>query len=896
MIKRILLSVAALQGAAALAAEVVVVGGTETGVTAALAAKAAGADVILYESRPALGADTAGKLLLPPGATPLAVRKALDERLLSAGVAFRTWTYVKDVLRDAEGRVAAVTVVNRSGEQTVPARCVIDATERAYVAKRAGGRFAAFPKGEYSFSRIVVSGQKPAFDGMTVAEVASVGRVRIWGPKASGEAAVVTGRVWRCTMKLPMADGSPLSFAQAEQLARDRTWTAWQLEGADTCVFDAPDKLIEDAAGVITCGPLARTDARAVGAQAAAFAAKTHPGRPTQLVPPALAAESEIAVVGMGTGGAPAAIAAARSGWRTAAFEYTYKAGGLTTEGMIGQYWFGNRVGFTEEIDRAIPKTGLVYAQAKEQWFRSEAVRAGAKVFFGSFVYGVEKKDGRIVAVKAMLADGAPVRMTAGAVVDATGNCDVAAAAGEETEFIGADELSLQGAAFVRKALGNSYMNLDWTFVDDTDAEDLWYLSLRGRRSYENDGRFWDQSQTVDSRERRRLKGLVRVTAQDVMLGRTYPDIVCITRSNFDTHGQTVDPQFFIESPPHEPVSVNLPYRALLPRHTANLIVIGLGLSAQRDAMPILRMQPDVQNQGWVAGLASARALSEGVALANIDVKALQRDLVAKKILPAWALTAKDSFPLPDARIDAAVGTLTNNYEGLAVVFAEPSRSAPRLERAYRAASTPEARLVYAHVLALLGSPAGAETLAAKLKGAAWDKGWNYRGMGQFHRSVSWIDSYVIALGATRAACAFEPLAALAEKLSPQDFYSHFRALSLAFESLGDKRGAVVLAKALAKSGVSGHAFDYARDGVPSIPEYGVYNFKSKNPLCRKASSVPDGERTSCLIELSLARAIYRLGDVDGVGERTLRAYAQDPRRAYAAHAKKVLEKAPSSK
>ncbi|MGN0833493.1 MAG: FAD-dependent oxidoreductase [Kiritimatiellia bacterium] len=890
--KSVLFGAIAACGLSAAAAEVVVVGGTEAGVTAALAAKAAGADVILYESRPALGSDTAGKLLLAPGETPLTIRKALDERLLSAGVDFRTWTYVKDVLRDSEGRVAAVTIVNRSGEKTVPARCVVDATERAYVAKRAGGRFAEFPAGEYAFSRIVVSGQRPSSAGMDAVELASLGPVRIGKPKASGEAEVVTGRVWRCAMRLPMADGSALAFARAEQLARDRTWTAWQLEGADTCVFDAPDRLIEDAPGVITCGPLARTDARLAGERAAAFAAQARPGRPTRLVPAEQTADSKIVVVGMGTGGAPAAIAAARSGWRTAVFEYAYRAGGLTTEGMIGSYWYGNRVGFTAEIDREVPKTGLVYSQAKEQWFRSEAVRAGAEVLFGSFVYGVEKKDGRIVAVKAMLADGAPLRMAAGAVVDATGNCDVAAAAGEETEFIGAEELSLQGAAFVRKALGSSYLNLDWTFVNDTDAEDLWYLSLRGRRSYENDGRFWDQAQTVDSRERRRLVGRVRVTAQDVMLARTYPDIVCITRSNFDTHGQTVDPQFFIESPPHEPISVNLPYRALLPRQTSNLIVIGLGLSAQRDAMPILRMQPDVQNQGWVAGLASARALSEGVALADIDVKALQRDLVAKRILPEWALTAEDSFPLPDARIDAAVGSLTNNYAGLAVVFAEPSRAVPRLECAYRAASAPAARLVYAHVLAFLGSPLGAETLAAKLKGAAWDKGWNYRGMGQFKRSVSWIDSYVLALGATRADCAFEPLAALAGKLSPQDYYSHFRALSRAFEALGDARGAAVLAKALAMPGVGGHAFDYSRDGVPPVPEYDVYNFQSKHPLCRKASSVPDGERTACLVELSLARAIYRLGDCDGVGERTLRAYARDPRRAYAEHAAKVLGQA----
>ena len=73
--------------------------------------------------------------------------------------------------------------------------------------------------------------------------------------------------------------------------------------------------------------------------------------------------------------------------------------------------------------------------------------------------------------------------------------------------------------------------------------------------------------------------------------------------SPFDTHGQTVGAQFFIEAPhAAQPITVNLPYGCILPKKTDGLLVIGLGMSAHRDAMPILRMQPDVQNQGFAAG------------------------------------------------------------------------------------------------------------------------------------------------------------------------------------------------------------------------------------------------------------------------------------------------------
>lgn len=46
---------------------------------------------------------------------------------------------------------------------------------------------------------------------------------------------------------------------------------------------------------------------------------------------------------------------------------------------------------------------------------------------------------------------------------------------------------------------------------------------------------------------------------------------------------------------------------------------------------------------------------------------------------------------------------------------------------------------------------------------------------------------------------------------------------------------------------------------------------------------------SDCLRELAVARALYRLGDFKGLGEKTLRAYAADPRGAYAKHAKLVL-------
>ena len=914
-------------GACGIAAEtpvvydVVVAGGSAAGVAAAVAAREAGARVFVVAPRPALGDDLAGKLRLAREAgddlsdplardlytvrgrplhrfgdvTPIQVKRVCDEALGRAGIPFLAWTAPCGVAKDAQGRVAGVWVESRSGRRLVRAKAVVDATERAVLARAAGAVFRPFPAGPQTFTRYVISADRPG-GGRFPAE--PVGAPQLVEARAKGQLApapdapgVVTARLWRCTLRLPMADGSGRALAAAEQQARDLTWTRTTVDAADTLLFSPPDTLETPVAGVFVCGPTAGARrpgeslvaARRLGRDAAAFArAAEVPGEPAPdaALPPVIAA-CDVFVAGGGTGGAPAAIAAARKGCKTILCEYSHRLGGVMTDGGIGLYCFGLRVGFTAELDRALRTMGSVYGVCKAEWLRREARAAGAEIWMGAMAVDVVKDGDAVTGVVVVLADGTRGLVRCRAAIDATGNADLAARAGEKTEFISASELSLQGAGSTPRLLGRSYQNTDSQFVDDTDAADLTYFWLRARTSFGD--HVWDQAQVVNSRERRRMVGAFYVTVQDAMGGRTYPDVIGLTRSNFDTHGQTVDPQFFVEDPGHAATTVYLPYRCLLPRKADGLLTIGLGMSAHRDAMPILRMQPDVQNQGYAAGLAAAQSVARGVRLRDIDVKALQRELVEKGIVPQDVLTMTDNFPLSDDALAAAVGTLPDRYRGLAKVFSAPQRALPLLARAHAdppAADGAAARLVYAHVLALLGDARGAADLAAKLDAMEWDRGWNYRGMHQFGRSVSWADSYLIALGRARARAGLEAALRKARALKPEDAYSHFRAVALALEGIGDARGAPVLADLLLKPGVGGHAL--APDALPKIPGY-EQNISHLG--------IADEERSLCLRELCLARALYRLGDRDGLGEQTLRAYAADPRRAYANHARLVLEK-----
>ena len=876
--------------------------------------------------------------------TPLRVKTALDRALLEAGIPYITGCAAVDVLRDAEGRPAGAVIANRSGRQAVKAKVLVDATERGWLAARAGAPSRPFPKGEYEFARIVLSGAAPQSPEVSVEELE--GRVpvaiRDVAPRGLPDAFDAVYRV--CRMKISMPDGSARSFAAAEQKARDLTFDKLLVKAADTLVFVPPDSFRAAApaagewkgadavpvgafrpkglANVFVAGPradvprawvaaMSRAGASArlgerIGAAAASVArawkaaplaqarrvAPTAEGsRPSDErrrlaeyhcntngtvtvddpVPPAIAS-CDVFVAGAGTGGAPAAIAAARAGAKTVVCEFLHNLGGMQTEGKVPGYYFGNCVGFTKEIDKGVAATAAVRVQAKAEWYRSEIRRAGGEILCGAFAEGVVMEGRAVTGVIVVMPDGSRATVRCRAAVDATGNAVLAAAAGAEFEFIDGAELSVQGVGMPRSAPGMSGSNNDIGFVDESDASDLFYFALRSRFSL--DRNCWDQGPIVDSRERRRIIGDFRIRPADILCRRTYFDTIARAYSNFDTHGQTTAPEFFLVDPTHTPLYVNIPYRALLPKGIDGVVATGLGISAHRDSMPVLRMQPDIQNEGYAAGYACALAAAKGVPPRAVNVKALQAHLAHVGNIPSQELESRDSFPLSDAAFDEAVAALPDGFRGLEVLMTDPPRAVKRLEKAFAAAEAAD-RLAYAHVLAMLGSPVGAETLVAKLKSAKWDEGWNFKGMSQFDRSVSDVDSLLIALGNCRAAAAADPAMALAAQLTEKSEYSHFRAVARALEGAGDRRAVPVLAKLLRAPGIGGRAI--APGGIPP-------------PIKHHDNAEGNRERSLVLRELCLARALYRLGDDEsGLGRRTLEAYSRDPRRAYATHARLVL-------
>ena len=180
-------------------------------------------------------------------------------------------------------------------------------------------------------------------------------------------------------------------------------------------------------------------------------------------------------------------------------------------------------------------------------------------------------------------------------------------------------------------------------------------------------------------------------------------------------------------------------------------------------------------------------------------------------------LTDHDSYPIAAEKVAEAVKSLVDdNPPAMAVVFAQPREALPLLRDAY-AAGTGKNRLTYAVVLATLGDRTGLAALLDHVRRTPqWDRGWNYKGMGQFGNAMSPLDIQIVALGRAGDRSAVPAILEKLRLLSAKSEFSHHRAVGLALELLGDPAAAGPLAELLAQPGMSGHVQTTIQAGHPA--------------------------------------------------------------------------------
>ena len=364
----------------------------------------------------------------------------------------------------------------------------------------------------------------------------------------------------------------------------------------------------------------------------------------------------DIAVCGGGFAGISAALAAAREGIRVILFEREYLLGGLGTAGLVTVYLplcdgVGHQVSFgiAEELLRLSITYGAE-AMYPGNWLDSDGPRgidhhrfmvqynphifailaekllteSGVDILYGSYVVGAEVEDGRVTALQVENKSGRrvyPIR----AVVDATGDADIAHFAGAPTAVFGrgnilagwyyyTDEggckLQMLGAAdnFQGPPTGERYGGLDGVEISDMvrASHEMTLRHYLGKREADPKATLSTIASIPQLRMTRRIAGEYEMTEGD---DHAYFEDSVGMVGNWKRRGPIYE----------------IPFRALYRKEVKNLIVAGRCISADDLLWDAMRVIPCCAVTGQAAG--TAAALTDD--FSALDVSLLQKRLRA---------------------------------------------------------------------------------------------------------------------------------------------------------------------------------------------------------------------------------------------------------------------------
>lgn len=173
--------------------------------------------------------------------------------------------------------------------------------------------------------------------------------------------------------------------------------------------------------------------------------------------------------------------------------------------------------------------------------------------------------------------------------------------------------------------------------VDATDPHQLTRAEIEGRRQVQEYHRFLRDrvrgfehsvlvatSPAIGVRESRRVFGDYRLTREDVLEARRFPDEIALCGAPIEDHLASTDTRWS-----YVPASgvYGIPFRCLVPRGVEGMLVAGRCFSATHDAHASARSMATCMAMGQAAGTAAALAVRSGVAPRSLDVAEVRASL-----------------------------------------------------------------------------------------------------------------------------------------------------------------------------------------------------------------------------------------------------------------------------
>jgi len=426
-----------------------------------------------------------------------------------------------------------------------------------------------------------------------------------------------------------------------------------------------------------------------------------------------LLAEVDVCIIGAGSAGSTAAIAAARGGASVLLVDRLPFLGGTSTavlDTFYGFYTPGSKArkvvgGIADDVVAALRALGPVierpntYGAGTGVTYLAEHLKvvwdglasgAGARVLLHALLQGAEATDGRVSSVL-LATRGGLGRVKASVFIDASGDADLCAfggfgfeAAGDldpaqtltttfrmanvdlerrrtisKTRFHalmaeaaesgaydlprrdGSDHVTpVEGVtATIMTRLDSYRRDADGRIVNSTDPWFLTEAEIAGRRQALEYVRFlrdripgYERASLIalgtqiGVRETRRVYGDARLTREDVLSARAFDDGIGLCGAPIEDHHGGADTTW--EYLPDGSV-VGIPYRTLVVRDAANVLVAGRCFSASHDAHASVRSMAQCMAMGQAAGTAAGQAVAAGRDPRDIEVAALRDRLRA---------------------------------------------------------------------------------------------------------------------------------------------------------------------------------------------------------------------------------------------------------------------------
>ncbi len=370
----------------------------------------------------------------------------------------------------------------------------------------------------------------------------------------------------------------------------------------------------------------------------------------------------DVAVCGGGFAGISAALAAAREGKKVILFEKQYLLGGLGTAGLVTIYLplcdgFGHQVSFgiAEELFRLSISYGAE-AMYPENWLDNIGTRTekdkryevrynpqlfailaeklllknGVEILYGSYVVDLTTENNRITGLYVENKSGRS-EYSAGTVVDATGDCDIAHFAGLPTALFEQGNV-LAAWYYYTNESGYHLQMVGASDIPEEEKTGKEKKPLISRRFTGLDGK--ELSEQVCLSHKATLENWLkkRETDKDAVISTiaTIPQIRMTRKiigeyelAHTEMHTYFEDSIGMVSNWKKRGPIYEVPFRTLYNKEIKNLIVAGRCTSVNETLWDVMRVIPCCAVTGQAAGTAAAMTDD----FSTLDISALQEKL-----------------------------------------------------------------------------------------------------------------------------------------------------------------------------------------------------------------------------------------------------------------------------